>query len=106
MSLVPGWHTSIIAPYFVVGAVHSGLGMVAIGLYLVRRTYRLETYIRLEHFDKLGKLHGRDDLDLGISLFSRPVDGVVRQESQTIWPSSHSVMSESVCCSTLDDDTY
>jgi molybdopterin-containing oxidoreductase family membrane subunit len=56
MSLVPGWHTSIIAPYFVVGAVHSGLGMVAVGLYVVRRTYRLESYIRPEHFDKLGKL--------------------------------------------------
>jgi Ni/Fe-hydrogenase subunit HybB-like protein len=56
MSLVPGWHTSIIAPYFVVGAVHSGLGMVAVGLYVVRRTYRLERYIRPEHFDKLGKL--------------------------------------------------
>jgi molybdopterin-containing oxidoreductase family membrane subunit len=56
MSLVPGWHSSIIAPYFVVGAVHSGLGMVVIGLYFVRRTYRLEHYIRPEHFDKLGKL--------------------------------------------------
>jgi Ni/Fe-hydrogenase subunit HybB-like protein len=56
MSLVPGWHTSIIAPYFVVGAVHSGLGMVAIGLYIVRRTYGWEQYIRREHFDKMGKL--------------------------------------------------
>ncbi|HEY6085528.1 MAG TPA: NrfD/PsrC family molybdoenzyme membrane anchor subunit, partial [Nitrospira sp.] len=53
---VPGWHTSIIAPYFVVGAVHSGLGMVAIGLYVVRRAYKLEDYIRPEHFDKMGKL--------------------------------------------------
>jgi len=56
MSLVPGWHSSIIAPYFVVGAVHSGLGMVMVGLYFVRRTYRLEAYIRPEHFDKMGKL--------------------------------------------------
>ena len=56
MSLVPGWHSSIIAPYFVVGAVHSGLGMVMVGLYFVRRTYRLEPYIRPEHFDKMGKL--------------------------------------------------
>jgi Ni/Fe-hydrogenase subunit HybB-like protein len=56
MSLVPGWHTSIIAPYFVVGAVHSGLGMVAIGLYVVQRAYRLDGYIRQEHFDKIGKL--------------------------------------------------
>jgi len=56
MSIVPGWHTSIIAPYFVVGAVHSGLGMVVIALYVLRRVYRLEDYIRLEHFDKMGKL--------------------------------------------------
>ncbi len=56
MSLVPGWHSSIIAPYFVVGAVHSGLGMVVIGLYLVRRIYGMQEYIRLEHFDKMGKL--------------------------------------------------
>jgi Ni/Fe-hydrogenase subunit HybB-like protein len=56
MSLVPGWHTSIIAPYFVVGAVHSGLGMVVIGMYLIRKYYRLEDYIRPEHFDKMGKL--------------------------------------------------
>lgn len=56
MSLVPGWHTSIIAPYFVVGAVHSGLAMVAVGLYVVRRQGALDDYIRLEHFDKLGKL--------------------------------------------------
>src|SRR5579863_4981475 len=56
MSLVPGWHTSIIAPYFVVGAVHAGLGMVVIGLYFVRKFYHLEEYIRPEHFDKMGKL--------------------------------------------------
>jgi len=56
MALVPGWHTSIIAPYFVVGAVHSGLGMVVIAMYVLRRTYHLENYIRLEHFDKMGKL--------------------------------------------------
>lgn len=56
MSLVPGWHSSIIAPYFVIGAVHSGLGMVLVGLYVVRRTYHLHDYIRREHFDKMGKL--------------------------------------------------
>ncbi len=56
MSLVPGWHSTVIAPYFVIGAVHSGLGMVVIGMYFVRRTYRLEAYIGPEHFDKMGKL--------------------------------------------------
>lgn len=56
VALVPGWHSTIFAPYFVLGAVHSGLGMVVIGLYLIRRAYRLQAYISGEHFDKLGKL--------------------------------------------------
>jgi Ni/Fe-hydrogenase subunit HybB-like protein len=56
MALVPGWHTSIIAPYFVVGAVHSGVAMVVIAMYAVRKVYGLHAYIGLEHFDKMGKL--------------------------------------------------
>jgi molybdopterin-containing oxidoreductase family membrane subunit len=28
LSIVPGWHTTIFAPYFVAGAIHSGLAMV------------------------------------------------------------------------------
>ena len=79
MSLVPGWHTSIIAPYFVVGAVHSGLGMVVIAMYVLRRTYHLENYIRLEHFDKMGKLLVVTTLTLSLSLFRRSPDDLVRQ---------------------------
>jgi molybdopterin-containing oxidoreductase family membrane subunit len=76
MSLVPGWHTSIIAPYFVVGAVHSGLGMVVIGLYVIRRVYRLDAYIRLEHFDKMGKLLVVTTLTLAYLYFA---------EQLTVW---------------------
>jgi Ni/Fe-hydrogenase subunit HybB-like protein len=76
MSIVPGWHTSIIAPYFVVGAVHSGLGMVVIGLYLIRRIYRLHAYIRLEHFDKMGKLLVVTTLTLAYLYFA---------EQLTVW---------------------
>lgn len=56
VALVPGWHSTIFPPFFVVGAVHSGMGVVLIGLYLVRKVYRLDAYIRHEHFDKMGKL--------------------------------------------------
>lgn len=56
VSLVPAWHSTIFAPYFVVGAVHSGVGLVAIGLYVLRKIYRLESYITPEHFDKISKL--------------------------------------------------
>lgn len=56
MALVPGWHSTIFAPYFVVGAVHSGLGMVVIGLYVLRKVYHLHDYVRTEHFEKIGQL--------------------------------------------------
>jgi molybdopterin-containing oxidoreductase family membrane subunit len=56
MSLVPGWHTTIFAPYFVAGAIFSGVAMVITLLALLRRYYHLEQYIRLDHFELLGKL--------------------------------------------------
>lgn len=56
VSLVPAWHSTIFAPYFVVGAVHSGVGLVVIGMYFLRRIYHLEDYIGREHFDKMSKL--------------------------------------------------
>lgn len=56
VSLVPGWHSTIFPPYFVVGAIHSGMATVVTGLYLIRKVYRLDEYIRPEHFDKMGKL--------------------------------------------------
>jgi len=56
MALVPMWHSSVFAPYFVAGAVHSGLAMVVVGMYFLRRAYRLEDYVRPAHFDKVGKL--------------------------------------------------
>ncbi len=55
VSLVPGWHTTIFAPYFVAGAIFSGMAMVITVLVPVRRAFHLESYIRLEHFDNMGK---------------------------------------------------
>jgi molybdopterin-containing oxidoreductase family membrane subunit len=56
MSLVPGWHSTIFAPYFVVGAIFSGLAMICALAIPLRPALKLETYITSEHFDKLGKL--------------------------------------------------
>lgn len=53
---VEGWHATIFAPYFVIGAVHSGVsGVVTVAAMLVW-LYRLDAYIRPEHFDALGRL--------------------------------------------------
>ena len=55
-SIVAGWHSTIFAPYFVAGAIHSGLAMVITLLILLRRTYRLDVYITQEHLENLAKL--------------------------------------------------
>ena len=56
MSVMPGWHSSIFAPYFVAGAIFSGIAMAILLLSGLRRGYRLERYIRPEHFAMLSKL--------------------------------------------------
>jgi Ni/Fe-hydrogenase subunit HybB-like protein len=56
MSVMPGWHSSIFAPYFVAGAIFSGIAMAILLLAGLRRGYRLERYIRPEHFEMLSKL--------------------------------------------------
>ena len=53
---VEGWHSTIFAPYFVIGAVHSGVSGVVMVLIFMRWLYKWDAYIRPEHFDALGKL--------------------------------------------------
>jgi len=56
MSLLPGWHTTIFAPYFVAGAIHSGLAMVLMLLIPLRHFLRLERVIRIEHLEQTALL--------------------------------------------------
>jgi Ni/Fe-hydrogenase subunit HybB-like protein len=53
---VKSWHSTIFAPYFVVGAVHSGVSAVAFVIILLRYIYGWQDYIRHEHIDALGRL--------------------------------------------------
>ena len=56
MAIVPGWHGTIFAPYFVAGAIYSGIGMVLTLIIPLRRALRLEHMITEYHFDNLAKL--------------------------------------------------
>lgn len=56
MTLRPGWHSTIFGPYFVVGAIFSGTAAIITAMALFRRAYRLERYLRAEHFRHLAKL--------------------------------------------------
>lgn len=56
VTIQPRWHSTIMAPYFVIGAVYSGLAALATILVIVRRSMRLQEFLREEHFDALGRL--------------------------------------------------
>jgi molybdopterin-containing oxidoreductase family membrane subunit len=56
MAILPGWHSTVFPPYFVIGAVHSGVSAVATVMAILRRVFHLENYITPDHFDALGRL--------------------------------------------------
>ena len=56
MTLRPGWHSTIFAPYFVIAAVFSGTGVLIMAMWGYRKVFHLEKYITKKHFDYLGML--------------------------------------------------
>lgn len=56
MTLRPMWHSTIFGPYFVVGAIYSGIAAILVAMVILRRAYRLEQYFKQVHFDYLGRL--------------------------------------------------
>lgn len=56
VTLQPRWHNPLYAPFFVIGAVYSGLSALATILVIVRWGLGLQTFLRKEHFNALGKL--------------------------------------------------
>ena len=55
-TMVPGFHNTMFAPFFVAGALYSGIaGVIALAI-VIRRAFHLEDYIRIAHFEKLGRL--------------------------------------------------
>jgi len=53
MSIVPGWHSTIFAPYFVAGAIFSGTAMVITLTIPMRKVLKLEKYITVDHYEKI-----------------------------------------------------
>ena len=56
MSLVPMWHSAIFGPYFVVGAIFSGIAALLIAMAILRKTFHLEAFFRPIHFNNLSLL--------------------------------------------------
>jgi molybdopterin-containing oxidoreductase family membrane subunit len=56
MTLRPMWHSTIFGPYFVMGAIYSGIAAILVAMVVLRKAFRLEEYFRAVHFDYLGRL--------------------------------------------------
>ncbi len=56
MTVQPGWHSTIFGPYFVCGAIFSGIAALLIVMIAFRRIYRLERYLKEIHFNFLAIL--------------------------------------------------
>lgn len=56
VSIVPGWHTTIFPPYFVAGAIFSGFAMVMTLAVIMRKLFKLEHIITVNHLEKMNKI--------------------------------------------------
>lgn len=54
--IVPGWHSTIFPPYFVLGALFSGFAMVLLITIPLRRMYHLDQWITQRHLDNMAKI--------------------------------------------------
>jgi molybdopterin-containing oxidoreductase family membrane subunit len=55
LGIVPGWHTTIFAPYFVAGAIHSGLAMVLTLMIPLRKIFSYQKIITMDVLDNVAK---------------------------------------------------
>jgi len=56
MSLLPGWHSTFYAPYFVAGAINSGLATIVSLLIPLRKTLHLEKIFLPRYFQQMAML--------------------------------------------------
>lgn len=54
MTLRPGWHSTIFGPYFVLGALYSGCGVLIVAMWYYRRSHKLENYFTDQIFRYMG----------------------------------------------------
>lgn len=55
-SIMPGWHSTIFPPYFVIGAIFSGFAMVLTLMIIIRKFYKFEEYVTKGHLDAIGRI--------------------------------------------------
>ncbi len=67
VSVIPGWHTTILPPYFFVGAIFSGFAMVLTIMILIRKTFALTDFITKSHLDSICRVLLFGSMVLGLA---------------------------------------
>ena len=50
LTLQPGWNSTIFAPYFIVSGLYTGVAVIILAMFLIRKYLKLEKHIRKVHF--------------------------------------------------------
>ena len=53
---LPGWHSTIFPPYFVIGAIFSGFAMVLMLIIPARKWFGLKDFVTMRHLDNIAKV--------------------------------------------------
>ena len=76
-SVMPGWHTTIFPPYFVIGAIFSGFAMVITLMTFMRGYFGMKHYITLNHMEAMAKILHAHRHAGRLRLLDRVLHGVV-----------------------------
>jgi Ni/Fe-hydrogenase subunit HybB-like protein len=94
MALVPGWHSTLFAPFFVDGAIFSGFAMVLILVIPMRHFFGLHAYLTDRHLDAMAKLILTTGLVLTYfyvcEIFTAWYSGDVFERASLFWKVTHS----------------
>ncbi len=88
MAPVPMWHSTIFGPYFVAGAIFSGIAGLIIAMAALRKFLHLEEYLHPLHFQNLGKLLLMMSLLWGYFVFAERLTiwyGNEQSEMEVFW---------------------
>jgi molybdopterin-containing oxidoreductase family membrane subunit len=80
VSILPGWHATILPPYFFVGAIFSGFAMVLTIMILLRKGFKIKDFVTDKHLDSIANVLKFGSLVIGlaylIEVFSAWYSGV------------------------------
>ncbi len=67
ISVLPGWHATILPPYFFVGAIFSGFAMVLTLMILMRKAFPIGDYVTEKHIDNIAHVLKYGSMVIGLA---------------------------------------